>query len=237
MNKPTCRLLNPTKPELGRISKKKLENIVKVVTSETRANLWKNTQAVITWFEGISNKSNAVFIQFDVCDFYPSIYETLLNKALDYASEFVDISDEDREIILQARKTYLFHQETPWTKKSAEFDVGMGSYDGAECCELVGLFMLSQMKHLNINVGLYRDDGLGTTYMAPQEVEKTKKEICKIFKKNSLNITIDVNHQAVNFLDVKLELNTGLVKPFTKPNDIPTYIHKSSNHPTRAPEV
>ena len=36
----------------------------------------------------------------------------------------------------------------------------MGSFDGAETCELVGSFLLSQFQHLNINVGLYRDDGL-----------------------------------------------------------------------------
>ena len=36
----------------------------------------------------------------------------------------------------------------------------MGSYDGAETCELVGNFLLSQLQHLNINVGLYRDECL-----------------------------------------------------------------------------
>ena len=33
-NKPTCRLLNPTKPELEKISKQKLANIVKVVNEK-----------------------------------------------------------------------------------------------------------------------------------------------------------------------------------------------------------
>ena len=38
----------------------------------------------------------------------------------------------------------------------------MGSYDGAEVCELVGLYILDELsKFLNKNdVGLYRDDGL-----------------------------------------------------------------------------
>ena len=37
----------------------------------------------------------------------------------------------------------------------------MGSYDGAEVCELVGLFMLNLIAPLvgKTNVGLYRDDG------------------------------------------------------------------------------
>ena len=36
----------------------------------------------------------------------------------------------------------------------------MGSYDGAETCELVGLYMLSQLEQLVINIGLYRGEGL-----------------------------------------------------------------------------
>jgi hypothetical protein len=38
----------------------------------------------------------------------------------------------------------------------------MGSYDGAELCELVGLFILKEIsdKFGKENVGLYRDDGL-----------------------------------------------------------------------------
>ncbi len=38
----------------------------------------------------------------------------------------------------------------------------MGSYDGAEICELVGLFILNKLgqKFGKENIGLYRDDGL-----------------------------------------------------------------------------
>ena len=38
----------------------------------------------------------------------------------------------------------------------------MGAYDGAEICELVGLFILFKFQQLNKirNSGLYRDDGL-----------------------------------------------------------------------------
>ena len=37
---------------------------------------------------------------------------------------------------------------------TSAFDVTMGSYDGAEICELVGLYLLSQLQNLNINVEL-----------------------------------------------------------------------------------
>ena len=42
------------------------------------------------------------------------------------------------------------------------FDVAMASYDGAEICELVGIFALSQLPERfdKRDIGLYRDDGL-----------------------------------------------------------------------------
>ena len=74
-----------------------------------------------------------------------------------------------------------------------EFDVTMGSYDGAETCELVGSFLLSQLQDLNINLGLYRDDGLAITNATPRVTENIKKEICRIFNNNGLRITIESN--------------------------------------------
>ena len=35
----------------------------------------------------------------------------------------------------------------------------------------------------------------------------------------------------VNFLDVTLDLRNGLYRPYMKPDDIPQYVHKLSNHP------
>ena len=48
----------------------------------------------------------------------------------------------------------------PWRKIRSDFDVTKGSFDGTETCELVGLFLLSQLTHLDVNVGLYRDNGV-----------------------------------------------------------------------------
>ena len=53
-----------------------------------------------------------------------------------------DIPDNEVEIIFHSRKTFLFHEGRPWVKKSGSFDVPMGSFDGAEICELVGLYLL-----------------------------------------------------------------------------------------------
>ena len=85
-NKPTCRLINPAKSNLGRVRKQIVENINDKVRSYTNANQWKNTREVINWFSGLNDKNQLSFITFDIVDFYPSISENLLTKALIYSN-------------------------------------------------------------------------------------------------------------------------------------------------------
>ena len=42
----------------------------------------------------------------------------------------------------------------------------------------------------------------------PTKIENINKEICKVFAKNNLRITIEPNKKVVNFLDVTLDLTT-----------------------------
>jgi len=58
----------------------------------------------IEWFKAIPEKEKHAFITFDVCDFYPSISEDLLLNALDYASKFTTTTQQDRHIIIHAKK-------------------------------------------------------------------------------------------------------------------------------------
>ena len=76
--------------------------------------------------------------------------------------------------VLSTQKTTLYNNNMPWRKIRSDFDVTMGSFDGVETCELVGLFLLSQLTHLDVNVGLYRDDGLATCAKSPKQVEEIK---------------------------------------------------------------
>ena len=55
--------------------------------------------------------------------------------------------------------------------------------------------------------------------------------MCKIFKRNSLQITSEANKKVADFLDITLDLKTEFYKPYKKPNSNFTYIHKQSNHP------
>ena len=88
---------------------------------------------------------------------YVYIYKYLLPLQVDFASNY-DITIDERNII-HAKISFLIHKHAPWQKKgNTTFDVTMGSYDGAETCELVGSFLLSFLQDLNLNVELYRDD-------------------------------------------------------------------------------
>ena len=102
----------------------------------------------------------------------------------------------------------------------------MGCYNGAELCELVGTYLLNQLKVVvaKENMGLYRDDGLGIfKNMSGPEVERKKKELVKISKNNGLSITAD-------FLDIIFDLVKESYQPYKKPNDDPLYINIKSNH-------
>ena len=54
------------------------------------------------------------------------------------------------------------------------FDVTSGSWDGAEVCKLVGLYLLSQLSDLPLEVGLYCDDGLAVTRLKPRQADRAK---------------------------------------------------------------
>ena len=80
------RLLNPTKSEIGKISKKILEKVRDVVIASTQLTQWKNTVSVLQWFKNIVDPQRYSFIQFDIINYYPSISEKLLTDALNWAS-------------------------------------------------------------------------------------------------------------------------------------------------------
>ena len=100
---PTCRLINPAKSEVGKISKSILEEINTELRSTLELNQWKNTRSVIEWLNSIQNKKNCAFIQLDIKDFYPSITEKILDNAIEFAKEHTTIIDDDIRIIKHCR--------------------------------------------------------------------------------------------------------------------------------------
>ena len=67
----------------------------------TEMNRWKNTVIAINWFNSLKDKHLMKFVMFDIKDFYPSITQDLLNKALNFASEYIYISKCDIDVIMQ----------------------------------------------------------------------------------------------------------------------------------------
>ena len=99
---------------------------------------------------------------------------------------------------------------------------------------LVGLYILHQIenKFPLLNLGLYRDVGLGVTYGLPGPSRtRIMKDIAEVFKTNGPSITIDMGPKKAEFLDVVLDLETESYGPYRKPNSQPRYINMQSNHP------
>jgi len=126
------------------------------------------------------DKDKSRFLKFNIIDFYPSITENLLNKAITFAKKYTAIKHDTIKIIFNATKALLFGDNNIWAKQSGgNFDVAMSSFDGAEVCELVGLFILDQLDNIlrKENVGLYRDDGLAVLKnCSGTMMERTKKK-------------------------------------------------------------
>ena len=187
INNPTCRLINPSKNELGKISK----NILVQINKDIAHNQWKNTSCVIEWFKNINEKNKCAFIQLDIEEFYLSVTEDILENVIVFAKAFISKTDPYPRIVKHCKRYYslakkkFFSKEEVWKKKSTKscFDVTMGSYDGAEIYELAGFYILPHLKTIiNKNeMGLYRDDGLlilrGTN---GQKTDKTRKSIIEI---------------------------------------------------------
>ena len=176
-------------------------------------------------------------MQLDIKEYYPSITEETLDKAISFASNHTTLSLEHIRIIKQSWKSLLFHLEQPWKKKESSscFDVTTGSF-GAELCELNGIFMQSVLQDI-INkeaMGLYWDDGrIVLNNITSEKTDKIRKKISQVFKDNGFSIDIVTNLVEVNFLDVTFNLRNGSCRSSKKPSDEYElkYINVLSNHP------
>ena len=114
------------------------------------------------------------------------------------------------------------------------FDVTMWSNDGAELCEFVGVYLLGKLSNIidRKDNGLYRDDGLASIQDANgPKFDHLRKNIIAFFQNEGLKITIDTNLIITDFLDVTLDISTGMYYPYKKPNDRQLYVNANSNHP------
>ena len=106
-------------------------------------------------------------------DIVSSIILELFTEVMEFAKSHVSIDDLTMDIIINARKSILSHENSSWAKTSGDFDTTMGSFDGAE--DFVGIYILYGLskKIPEIELGLYRDDELGVQ----ERITKTKLHI------------------------------------------------------------
>ena len=92
----------------------------------------------------------------------------------------------------------MFYGDEAWKKKDTDttFDVTMGSYDGADLCELIGIYIQSLLTNIlsKDNMGSYRDDGLFILHKRNrQQTDRIGKKIINIFKNIDFKIEIVTN--------------------------------------------
>ena len=74
------------------------------------------------------------------------------------------------------------------------FDVAMGSYMGAEICDLIGLYILNDLPNILVDnsYGVYRDDGLSILEKKSScKQERITNKIREVFKDHGFWITIE----------------------------------------------
>ena len=180
-------------------------------------------------------------MQFDIEEFYRSISKYLLVKTINHARTSVDISSKE----MHSRKFLLFNNAGRWIKKDGDedFDVTMDSFNGAEICELMDLFILYTLgekmeRKLLLCMGMIAQLVLKALVDRKQiELEKIlsvhlKTNFTLILFVIHLNIVCDANLKIDNFLDVTLNLSNGKYQPYKKPGNSPLYININSNHPS-----
>ena len=100
-NKIPCRLINPSKSNVGKISRTIFDTINKNVVRSTKIDHWKSTSNVLDWYAKYTNKSKASFVQFDIENVNPSITSDLLYNSIQFAKEVTTVSDDGIHIIMQ----------------------------------------------------------------------------------------------------------------------------------------
>ena len=92
----------------------------------------------------------------------------------------------------------------------------MGSNDGAEICELTGIYILLQLSNLlpQEDIGLYRDDGqILLRNTNGQLMDRIRKNLIKLFKLIGFKIETRTNLKTVKSLDVTFNLANSTYRP------------------------
>lgn len=113
------------------------------------------------------------------------------------------------------------------------FDITMGTKTFTQVTDLVGKYILYHFhkEFPDIKGELCRDDTLFfINSLSNRKLNLYMEKFHNFFKRFGLSISIKNEHNSVNYLDVNLNLITGLCSPYHKPNSNFKYINFNSNH-------
>ena len=79
---------------------------------------------------------------------------------------------------------------------------------------------------------MYQDDWLICSRKSKRELDIIRKKLHKLFATLGLDITVEAGLKQVDFLDVHLDLTTGMFQPYRKDASPPVYVHRKSDHPS-----
>ena len=85
LDKISCRLTNPSKTDIRKVSKQILDRVNKTILEKNKVNQWKNTSSVIEWYCNIKRRNQCSFIVLDIESFYSSISTKLFDEAISFA--------------------------------------------------------------------------------------------------------------------------------------------------------
>ena len=111
-----CRLINPAKSNIGKISKQILTKINETIRQKLGLQQWRSTTDTLNWFKNLKQKHKLKFLVLDIVDFYPSINEKLFETTLNFANTITPISDEARPYSAMPENPFSSTTETSGLK-------------------------------------------------------------------------------------------------------------------------
>ena len=187
--------------------------------------------SVFKWFDSIENKSQGKFIQLDIAEIYPSISEEILDNAILFAQQYNDMQTKMKKNIVGNPCHTMIRVLKEENAKSC-FNFTMGSFDGAEICELFGIHTLSLMlnKFDKEYAGWYGDDELILLRnMSNQKTDRIQKDMIEVFIDTGFKIEGKTNLNIVYVLDITFHLLDGKFRSYKRPNDQLLYVNILSN--------
>ena len=107
-DKISCRLINPSKTDIGKISKQILDRVSNTILVKNKVNQWKNTYSVLEWYRNIKRKDQCSFVVFDIESFYPSISTKLFNEIISFPKLYYGFTSTIKFLIIKSVKGNTF---------------------------------------------------------------------------------------------------------------------------------